>query len=407
MGTNVIETESSGLELFPESTVVQDGSLALRWCVGKGVLDDFKSKGITNLYILIICHYTSSNEIRYLVPLEKMMTYISFCRPGMWKVFATIVWGNYSNLHDAFLRQRSIHQYHKFYVSTYGLEYDFIRDACANHNGSKFKQESLSSKIEIQVPVEVFAPNPPAWEQAIVNFGFEFPPVDQCAYRRRRLLTYTVKWPFIILAVIFNETAKLLFSILGLCCGLRNMDFKPLLHPLRISDGKDIWLTVNSSIFWPKYKSAARSSCSREYDYEYEYEICHFWSFTFFAPIIFIPLVCLTSVIWKYRAIQLISNCGLLLATMLVCFILMDLYALFRKKPIWSMFSLKEKKYKKREKEIKSEQARVAVYYKNLKHVACTGLPVEAKISALPPQKRTFYLRYLGVKSKVCRPFAR
>lgn len=61
------------------------------------------------------------------------------------------------------------------------------------------------------------------------------------------------------------------------------------------------------------------------------------------------------------------------------------------------------------QKKLKVRQAELVKMRYEAKYgpIVCAGVPLKASVNALPKTHRTYYLRFLGFKAEVCRPFAR
>jgi hypothetical protein len=60
-----------------------------------------------------------------------------------------------------------------------------------------------------------------------------------------------------------------------------------------------------------------------------------------------------------------------------------------------------------REREEALKRAAEAKFDRQYQEMVCPGVPLKASIEALPPSRRTLYLRFSALKERVCRPFAR
>ena len=62
--------------------------------------------------------------------------------------------------------------------------------------------------------------------------------------------------------------------------------------------------------------------------------------------------------------------------------------------------------FKERDKQ-EREQRKLGAFYEELQDVACIGVPLKPKLELLPERRKTIYLRYMDLKAKVCKPYAR
>ena len=223
------------IKLMVESREVQNASLPIRWCVEKSALEALRERKVKNHHLLLVIKpQRGGREFRHLVPLEQMVQYVSFSKPGENKVFATIVWnsdGDVGKLRNLYLKR---------YAG--GYDTDVI-----NSDGELFelKQSLGSANLTIEVPAEVFAKEPPEWEKKWVNLFFQEEPIDRCHHRKRKwFFAYPIQ-PFLMLvfaawmlgvAMPFRWVAAVFF----LAIGRWDIRFAPLCHPFS-SDTEDIW----------------------------------------------------------------------------------------------------------------------------------------------------------------------
>jgi hypothetical protein len=113
------------------------------------------------------------------------MTYISFRRPGKHTVFAKVVYDYGLGSFVPFLLRKLKRR-----------EYDC---SVLNNDNTDFMSQSYfrnfgilslpaDDEVEISIPREHFPPAPPEWLKKMANYGFSYPAVDECDFRRRVVL---------------------------------------------------------------------------------------------------------------------------------------------------------------------------------------------------------------------------
>jgi len=178
-------------------TEVTSASLPITWRVNKNWL---KKNGADwdILFSTVSFDDDRKTEWRSKCKLTDLVHYVKFLRPGKNRIFAIISCG-----------------YRDCYI------------------------DEKSTSLDVDLPEEVFADEPPAWEKNWVNFFFSTKAVDQCDFRKRRLLAYTIQPILIVLMLIVRCIAFLGF----LSVGASKLNARPLIHPNeRISD---IWEESN------------------------------------------------------------------------------------------------------------------------------------------------------------------
>lgn len=199
---------------------VTGGSVPIAWCLDRELLNDIKKSKRQAWVLFVMLYKKNKREFRRLVPLQDMMTYLSFQYSGPVEIFATILKGSKKALYNDFLRPGIYTQYVYEHI-TFDDEinsYSYLDDRGAN-----------AKSIEIEVPEGIFAKEPPKWEQAWVNYFFDMRPFDQCNYRRRRIFAYTIQ-PLLFL-LIFILKCVMIFIFGSML--LKSTSLKYLFHPMQ------------------------------------------------------------------------------------------------------------------------------------------------------------------------------
>ena len=390
------------MKLFIE-TEIQSGSVPVRWCVEREELEELKKRGVLDTYILLVVvplegMGRSYAESRYLVKLDQMMEFITFYRPGRHKIFGAIVWdGNESEMKKIFLSRsdKGVFKMELYdYWASFKSELDNFRSCL-----SRWWNRSIGlTEIEVMVPKEVFAKEPPKWEQKWVNMFFKEPAKNQCEYRKRRIFAYTVQPPFVILFGGVYVVAVCLFRFLVvlflLLCGTRGINFRPIIHPIKM-ENRDIWWALRGSVFNPKWEDRI----GRKHP--------------FLVLLPFTPIVVFGIGLGTYLILDLYHSLSiaklLLVMTIMIssavgCLGLISLrnFILIKKEiaEIEKLGVSSEWDY-----EVVRKKKTLESRYREYEIIACNG-NFTPKIDALPPKKRTIILRYKNLKGRVCKPFA-
>ncbi len=199
---------------------VQDATVLVRWCINQETVDELKGRKINDPYLLISSAPKGADRddrrksFRILAPLDQLMRYVQFRRPGENIISAAIVWGD--NLYEYICRDGY----------GYGYKRSFMEDSPRYRPQWK---ELYTAEIEVVVPDGTFAKEPPAWEKKWVNMFFSYEAVDQCDFRRRRMFAYFIQ-PFLAVGFVMVVSLLIVFRALPvvplLLIGARNIDFK-------------------------------------------------------------------------------------------------------------------------------------------------------------------------------------
>lgn len=243
------------LKLLIKDTTVQSSTVAVSWCLEKRVIDKLNQRLTLQkdegLYLLLVVApkpsyaggHRSYRETRKLVPITDPFAYVDFRHPGENNIFAIMVWGKESRLHDRFISRHD---------SWHGTDVLWSDGVTVNEHFTKFLAppgflEGITASIAVQVPEECFAKEPPEWEKTWVNYWFRGQSLDQCDYRRRRLVAYTIQPVLFAIKYLIGALCILVLML----CGMRNIGYGFLAHPIQYAVD-DIWYRLSGSIFFPR-----------------------------------------------------------------------------------------------------------------------------------------------------------
>jgi hypothetical protein len=340
--------------------------MMVRWCIPQATLEKLADEKIENPYVLLATWNEESHyEERWLVPLRQMFQLIEFFRAGRNKIFATIVWGDRHDLRKYWLRREG-RRYSTDLVTEYGKLYD-LRDTIGQ------------AEVTVEIEGGFFAKEPPKWEKKWVNYFFEDEARNQCHYRKRRLFAYPVQ-PFVLAliaaVVVLWSCIKAGYALVALILG-RKIDFTMIFVPWD-SSFKDIW----------------------------SYEGWYFRSpFTFiFKPVFPLLIAGIVYVIYvtgtASELIRLVGGALVLgLAILTATWLLTVMVGLRVQK--------NRQEWAEREREAKREEEEALKYrIRGLSYLLCSAVPAD-KPMEIPRERRTATIRFLELKARMCKPFAR
>lgn len=399
------------MKLIPAGSLTSaDPVVPIRWCLERSEAEALKAKSAVNIHVLFVIAYEGTDlEDRQLVPIDQMMTYLTFRRPGTHTVLAKVVWAA-----DKHLRTLT----KKFSVRGYdgnilGENRDGFRAAAIDYC-TDWKARYLDSEtdIEVAVPKEHFPSEPPAWLQRIANVGFDYPPADQCALRRRILLSP----PKLFLMGLWAVVTTLIRACIALVLVLNGnygIDFTAVVHPWRNdiddvaarTDSRETWFQENRGgdprskwaallypYFWLFILIPIPGTIAYVLDITYAQALL--LMFTWVSNAIVAAGAFLLHALAAYGKIIL----GIA-AVLLVCFLV--------------VLAFKRTAHVQNERELavsvdaqkQRERERMESYDHLYKLLACRQ-GIAPTLASLPPERRTFRLKYLDLKARVCRPFA-
>ncbi|MFA4818299.1 MAG: hypothetical protein WC621_00470 [Patescibacteria group bacterium] len=389
------------MKLVANSEVTGKATVAIRWCLSKEEVATLREKKITDPYLLFVIVHDKVNVDRQLVRLNQIMTYLSFNHPGSNTVFATIVWhGSKTKLKEWCLYTDKDGDWrNKFYDS----EADML---VAGDWGEV--------RIDVDVSPEFFAKEPPAWEKRWVNLWFERKmPRHQCKYRKRRMLAYSIQPPLVLAFIIFISLFRFLAAVFWILFRTKTeVNLKPIVRPFEY-DSNDVWWQAKT----------ARNFYAENKNYKERSRLV--W---LYHPVVIILASALLfisdrtfgglflashffSAWWLYILLSPIAITLVVFVAFIITVVIFNFVKLIGL--VFGKTSKEEKQTKKEDKQKRKKEAEQAVIETKLELIESDLLPLTCgeeqlipELKALPKEKRTIYLRFLDLRSKLCKPFA-
>jgi len=246
-----------------------------------------------------------------------------------------------------------------------------------------FPPERLwSSYIDLNLPEECFAPEPFQFEKEWVNFFWREKSVDQCDFRRRRLLAYTIQ-PLLMIFIMLGRFV--LFSVFAFAL-YRGLNIWPILLPHRY-DTFDVIAGVTSKKSMMRYFKVLGSAAV-------PFALLPYWALLFLLGFYFL-------------GIEFVIIVGLtvfaLIATPLVILVLT--WFLMRFEVVENLHNFFSER--REQKALRAEALQKKQDEEDRMILSCAVSGNIRTIRELPKKKKTISLRFQELKSRVCRPFAR
>ncbi len=408
-----------------------DATIPIRWCVQSDLIKELKQKGYVDPHLLLVVRYSESRSVsdgityvtwhdtaRYLVRLTNEMQYVSFKRPGANQVTAAIV-----DVSKGAPRTKLEMGFYAAVLDKSNGRYEYD----ITHGDGSFRSEirgapvlDVTSTLDVEVPREMFAPEPSEWIKTIVGRFFTSRPYDQCHFRRRTIASLIWLPFFVVLGTIF----KALSLIAALVWGLRKPAVGHLFKPLH---GRclGVWEDSDKTSIWFHKKE-------HQYDRVQTQDFPWFLlnPFTFTVPPALLYAIFQINVTRGKGELEHVENVanwgwwktffvvngvliGAFAAIVIVGFLLIvgiRLINRIQNDPEASKHRQEKATDKKREKEairVRRNATRQEVILRELESMVCGSTPTsEADLHALRKDKQTVSLRFSDLKSRVCRPFA-
>jgi len=393
------------IHLFVENVETSESVVAVRWCFCKSVKEELAREKVNNPFLLLIVTYNGREIERKCVPLEQEMEYIWFQRSDSHKIFAAIIWpltnndGTFSyNAYDGIFGKdtHKPEQYKRKLVDSFGrkLGADF-------HSFVAYYLKGVfgETMIEIVIPEGVFAKEPSKWIWSWVNLLHETLPRDECQFRRRFLYAFSLK-PFFVSFLILTICAfRACLAFIFILYGMRKITFSPVVHPF----------DEPARFMWDEFGNRNSGSVFLSTK---EGNRCWF-CFVSFMPIVWLPLMGIGFLLSAFllseptiKDFLMVPVCAVF--GPFIVLLLGELVIRFLECIVRPIIGERMNPWEREErKRAQKEQKWQVQFDSKFSGLVCRGEPVEAKLRALPKKSRTIYLRYRGLKARVCRPFAR
>ena len=408
------------LSLFVEDKEHSDATIPISWCVTRGALEALKAKGCVKPFLFLSIVHSKNEVKRLLVPLDQAMEYVQFSHVGKHRIRAMIVWGSVDDVSGEERMFNNLLSRANHYRFANDL-YDWSGEFCERYLSGLGVDHLESVQLEVNVGAEFFAPKPSSFEWWWVNHWFPFPPRDQCHFRGRRCVAYSIQPPIVALWMLLVSTIRTVYAVGSVIFGMRNVHFSPIIHPFSRSTGEicphvyslDDYLNPKNNIFRADKNGVRRSSI-----------------FLLLHSLLWLVVGTTLYVInhfhvWVEAGVVSVTTLFIVVLAVIICLIKDMIPRLFnpRGKTAWERredrkqraMEKKQERYTRRQAKFdliaqrrKAELAKIAERQEAaLQAIVCDGSTAVPKLDALPQKLQTVHLRFQDIKARVCRPFAK
>jgi len=222
------EKEPAPFELIVggERGEITNGDVPVRWCVTPELVKQMEDAGVKDPHVLLVTATPKAREMhRQLIPLTELKAYVRFYKAGEQKLYGFIINGAKGRrfLHSAYL-QKTYRGYNTDIFCTWDERaYDEI------------DEEFARTEITLDIPANVFGKEPSPWMKWYVNLWHPtYNTVDECHYRKRWLLAFSIKWIFVIAWAILYTTFRIgVAAVMSLGGYFKQIEWKLLLRPYK------------------------------------------------------------------------------------------------------------------------------------------------------------------------------
>lgn len=261
---------------------ITSGAISISWCLSKNALESLKDASDPCVVIITSkgprentdCNenidYISKKELRKVVRVKDLMAYLSFSSPGENRIHAFIA-EDYRMAKKTWLDK----------VSNTWTASVFSYEGINFYNDKKFQADPLY----VDVPENLFGKQPAQWEQDWVYWlNPRDKALDQCDFRSKRLVAYTLQ-PILLIINMIVRFVLLLWCVLWLNRGTWQV-FKSLIHPLsnELSDITTIIYDNDSLLIYKKILETHHAVYDKENNIVQKYDTEKQYRYILFSP---------------------------------------------------------------------------------------------------------------------------
>lgn len=213
-----------------ETGEIMNGDVPVRWCVTPELVKKLEDDKIIDPHVLLVTADDRGREMqRQLVPITELMTYVRFTKAGKMKLYGFII--------DGAEGRKKLYRMYQRKVSG-GYETDIMFHYTSLPHDDLYG-EYVRTDVTVEIPAGVFGKEPGPWMKWFVNLWHTDSGrvVDECHYRRRLILAFSLKWIPVLIWAIFSITAHVVITgSLALAGWFKGMKFWRSFRPFKYSD---------------------------------------------------------------------------------------------------------------------------------------------------------------------------
>jgi len=208
-----------------ETGEIMNGDVPVRWCVTPELVKKLEDDKIVDPHVLLVTADDHGREMqRQLVPITELMTYVRFTKAGKMRLYGFII--------DGAEGRKKLYRMYQRKVSG-GYETDIMFHYTSEPHDDLYGEYIRTSAI-VEIPAGVFGKEPGPWMKWFVNLWHTDSGrvVDECHYRRRLMLAFSLKWiPVTIWATLLVTGRVLVTGLLKLAGYWTNVNFLRSFRP--------------------------------------------------------------------------------------------------------------------------------------------------------------------------------
>jgi hypothetical protein len=344
---------------------------------------------------------------RNLYHVTDLAKYLQLRRPGRHTLIAVVFCGDKKKALDAGWK----------FCSDYSLYYSSLSEG--KLTDSSFKEQPVYiAAFEFEVPKELFATTSESWLGKVVwawvNRWYVKDPRDECMYRKRKILAFTLQ-PFLFLigrlftgvfVTLYTLVGGLVLSLIGIRPNLRN-----LIHAWW-DIGENEWNLIEFDSYtshpWRKWGKRYLKGDFGPYEWRYLPK----WLVPIFVPFELAAVAAVVSGLygagyWIYHHFSMAII--LVVAVLLIIAIVMVADKMGKSESRKQMIAARLKEQERLETELKKEkEKRYLEFLKN--NASLANVPARVDIGAIKKKVNRvtrFHISFWALKADVCKPYSK
>lgn len=198
------------LQVGDKNQEILNGDIQVRWCITEELIDILNDTGVIDPHILLISAAKGdcSEMSRQLIPLTQLKTFVRCTKAGDVTLHAWIINGSDGRkaINKKFLR-KVVGRYDTDMLGYTGEGYT------SGYEVAKY------TSLPVVIPAGVFGKEPSPRMKKFANLWHSSKTVDECNYRQRLIVAFTIKWEamivYAIIAMVVRSALALFVAGIG------------------------------------------------------------------------------------------------------------------------------------------------------------------------------------------------
>lgn len=220
---------------------IDNADVPVRWCITPEFITQMEKDGVVDPHIVLVSVHPRFGEMsRHIAPVGDLMTFVRFNRAGTMRLFGWIVDGK-----DG---RKVLHR--NFMQKTKGAWNTTLIDKWGNVGREDIDGTYIGTARNVEIPPDVFGKEPNPTVKWFVNLWHSDRLQDECHFRQRMILAFTLKWIPVLLWVATLVTFRLAASLMFVSIGWRqNVTWKNIFRPFKTTFS----MTIDDDVQWKEH----------------------------------------------------------------------------------------------------------------------------------------------------------